>query len=144
MKRVLFLFLGLSIIIAGCCSSASCQKTTSGNSTTVISSPTTVGKNKSVVTATIVERFSSASGEYVLKLKIDTVSENDAYPSLARPGEIYTALPAFIYQNDGQKEPNERNTRLEKLGTLQNGASVSLTLYFESNKGWFIEDYNNN
>jgi len=100
----------------------------------------TVQINKSIVKAEIIEKYINTDVDFIIKVKILTVEETDAYPSIAVESNIYLLTPAFIADDSGDLPDNDKNKRLKLLLTKTNGEKIKAVISLGKDFNWYIQE----
>ena len=125
-------------LLYSCCNSKPTNGTTSIDKNINQSGPTSIVQNQSIVTARVDEVLFKDETNYQLQVTVLIVEQNDAYPSIAVPGNEYLLTPNFRYDNEKLMK-NDINDSLKKLGKLSKGKKIKAEISLEYLKGWFIQ-----
>lgn len=144
--RLLISLLISALLVSSCCSSRECNDKNEPKKDSTLSTPPLGGGqnvqvNRSNVSLELIDIYKSSSG-FVILAKVNSVKEDDSYPSLAVIGETYLLQPNYALDEMGIMIENEKNKNLNSLTELKTGNRFSAVIFFELNKGWFIDNIN--
>lgn len=134
---VLFSFMLLPLLF-GCSNCKPTNQTIGLDKSINQSGPTSIVQNQSIVTARVDEVIFKDEIDYQLKVTILVVEQNDAYPSIAVPGNEYLLTPNFRYDNE-KLMSSDVNESLKKLSKISKGKEFKAEISLENLKGWYIQ-----
>jgi hypothetical protein len=142
--KILF-FLTAAVSYSACCTNLAKENSNvpvKGNRNL---NPTSVGINKSFVSAKVENIYSNDDGILKVKALITKVKESPAYPSLAMQGSEYILIPNFqVDENKTLVTDSDKNQKLQLLLKQSKGYEFKAIIFFENPNSWFIEDIINN
>jgi hypothetical protein len=100
--------------------------------------PTSIVQNLSIVTARVEEVLYKSETDFQIKATVLVVKGNDAYNSIATPGQEYLLTPNFRYDNEVLMK-SDVNDALKNIGKLSKGKEFKAEISLENGKGWFIQ-----
>lgn len=128
----------LPLILTNCCASKNSSDVVNKKNDLVKIYPNTIQQNLSIVQAEVINLEKNNSNDIKLHVKVLSVKENDAYPSIAVAGNEYVLSPNFIFDGDKIID-NDLNKSLLKLRKLSPGDKFKAEIFLDNQNGWMIQ-----
>lgn len=128
----------LSLILTNCCASKNSTDVVNKKKDLVKISQNTIQQNLSIVEAEVINLEKNNSNDFKLRVKVLSVKENDAYPSIAVTGNEYILTPNFIFDGDRIVD-NDINKSLLKLSELSLRDKFKAEIFLDNQNGWIIQ-----
>lgn len=142
--KILF-FLTAAVSYSACCTNLTKENSNVPVKVNKSSNPSSIGINKSFVSAIVENVYSKDDGTLMVKALITKVEDNPSYPSIAMQGSEYDLIPNFqVDEKKALAADSDKNQKLQLLLKQSKGYEFKAVIFFESPNGWFIEEIINN